>query len=344
MRATCVITSIFPPTASVASFARSPAFEQVIVVGDLKSPERYDLAGTRFIPVGEQRGQSWRMNSRLPFNHYCRKMIGYLEAVRDGARILFDTDDDNCLIDGQPGDLWSTACDLEAGAQLAGQAYVNVYRHFTDQPIWPRGLPLDLIKQARSAVVPVRPRSDAATVGVWQGLANGDPDVDAIYRLVSNEPCDFAAKPAVVLPQGLCCPFNSQNTAFLRELLPLMYLPAFVSFRYTDILRGLIAQPVMWAAGYRLAFAAPSVFQERNAHDYVKDFQSEVSMYLTGRQAYEIAVATSSPSRSMADNLKAVYGALAERQIVEARETELLSLWLDDCATALSRSAPAPAT
>ncbi len=336
MRATCVITSIFPPTSSVASFALSPAFDQVIVVGDLKSPEDYDLPGTRFIPVNEQRTLAWRSLAALPFNHYCRKMIGYLEAARSGAAIIFDTDDDNCLIEGQAGDIWSLACESELGPQIAGQAYVNVYRHFSTHAIWPRGLPLDLIKSAQSTVPPVRARGDAAAIGVWQGLANGDPDVDAIYRLVYNEPCIFEAKQPVVLAAGLCCPFNSQNTAFRRELLPLMFLPAFVSFRYTDILRGLVAQPVMWAADFRLAFTAATVFQHRNAHDYLKDFQSEVPMYITGRQAFEIALETASPSRSIAGNLRAVYAALARRQIVDGREIDLLEHWLEDCETALS--------
>ena len=36
-------------------------------------------------------------------------------------------------------------------------------------------------------------------------------------------------------------PFNSQNTLWRKELLPLAYLPSKVTFRYTDILRGMIA-------------------------------------------------------------------------------------------------------
>jgi hypothetical protein len=336
VKATCVITSIFPPTASVASFAQSAAFAEVIVVGDRKSPDGYDLTGSRFIPVSEQESLPWGLGRDLPFNHYCRKMLGYLEAAAGGADIIFDTDDDNKLIDGQLGRIWEESCLREVVATDAAEPYVNIYRLFSDQPIWPRGLPLELIRSSISQPLTCRELDQPAAVGIWQGLANGDPDVDAIYRLTNNQPCDFQSRPAVALPAGVCCPFNSQNTAFRRELLPLMYLPAFVSFRYTDILRGLVAQPILWAAGLQLAFTAATVFQDRNVHNYLRDMESEVPMYLTGRSAFDTAAATVSANSSISDNLRAVYAALETKGIVEARERSLLDLWLSDCDTALA--------
>jgi hypothetical protein len=132
------------------------------------------------------------------------------------------------------------------------------------------------------------------------------------------------------------CPFNSQNTAFARALLPLMYLPAWVTFRYTDILRGLVAQPILWAAGLRLCFTSPTVFQDRNAHNYLKDFESEVPMYLTGRLALETAMKAVEVSRSVPQNLHAVYEALESIGVVTASELTLLEAWLEDCNRALS--------
>lgn len=336
MNATCVITSIFPPTASVASFAGSPSFKDVLVVGDRKSPPGYPLEGVRFLSVEEQERLPWGLLGSLPFNHYCRKMVGYLEAAASGADILFDTDDDNGLLDGVDGAIWAIDCSHELRPAGGDPCHLNVYRHFSDQPIWPRGLPLDLIT-ASHAEPPLLAEAPAGVrIGVWQGLANGDPDVDAIYRLTSNQPCTFLDRPAVSLPEGVVCPFNSQNTAFRRELLPLMYLPAYVTFRYTDILRGLVAQPVLWAAGLRLAFTPATVFQDRNAHDYLRDLESEVPMYLTGRRALALAISTANASRSIPENLLAIYEALREEGIVEEREIALLRLWLADCERALA--------
>ena len=112
---------------------------------------------------------------------------------------------------------------------------VNIYSLFTRQPIWPRGFPLTRITAPESTPDPATLTSQSVRIGIWQALADDDPDVDAIYRLTSNTPCRFTRRAPVVLPPQTFSPFNSQNTAFRRELLPLMYLPALVNFRVTEL-------------------------------------------------------------------------------------------------------------
>ena len=239
-------------------------------------------------------------------------------------------------IEGVRSDIWRATADREIGPAADPTRFVNVYRHFTDQFIWPRGLPLDgILGGTLDCDEPVQ-AAVGSRIGVWQGLAQGDPDVDAIYRLTVGKECTFRDEEPVTLAGGVVCPFNSQNTAFLRELLPLMYLPAFVTFRYTDILRSFVAQPILWAAGYRLCFVSASVVQLRNAHDLMRDFESEVPMYLTTRQAIELAVGAVSVKAPIADNLSRVYAALEKGGIVESRERRLLDLWLSDCDRVLS--------
>ena len=50
--------------------------------------------------------------------------------------------------------------------------------------------------------------------------------------------------PAVVLPEGLMCPFNSQNTLFAKEALWATLIPITTSFRVCDIWRGYWVQVV----------------------------------------------------------------------------------------------------
>jgi hypothetical protein len=167
---------------------------------------------------------------------------------------------------------------------------------------------------------------------VWQGLADSDPDVDAIYRLVDNTEVFFNKRAPIVLAEGTLCPFNSQNTAFRRELFPLLYLPAFVTFRFTDILRGLVAQPIMWAHGFRLGFTEATVIQERNPHDYVKDFESEIPCYLHPNRVIAAVTRVVDSTRTVSENLRSAYTELAKESIVSAQELELLNLWLADIA------------
>lgn len=296
---------------------------QLIVAGDRKTPSDWQCDNVRFLSAQAQEERGFKLTHALPWNHYCRKMIGYLDAISLGAEQIVDTDDDNI-----PKENWSfPASDGVFETTNNDLGFVNVYRAFTGMPIWPRGFPLERIQ---SDVHHLAGKSQRTKVGIWQGLADGDPDVDAIYRLTNNEPCYFAERGPLVLGRGTWCPFNSQNTLFVRELFPLLYLPAFVTFRFTDILRGLIAQPIAWAAGYHLGFTSATVVQERNAHDYLKDFESEIPCYLLVQKVADIVSAVVRDSASITDNLSNSYEALHAAGVVQEEELRVLSAWLED--------------
>jgi hypothetical protein len=70
-----------------------------------------------------------------------------------------------------------------------------------------------------------------------QGIADENPDVDAIYRLILPLPQNFAKDVCVALARGSWSPFNSQNTMWWKYAAPLMYLPSYRNFRITDIWR-----------------------------------------------------------------------------------------------------------
>ncbi|MGB5983767.1 MAG: STELLO glycosyltransferase family protein, partial [Desulfobacterales bacterium] len=212
-----------------------------------------------------------------------------------------------------------------------GAPWANVYAYFTDQRIWPRGFPLDRIHDPGAVMAEDQLKLETVRVGVWQGLADGDPDVDAIYRLTVGTACRFKPAEPVVLPPGTHSPFNSQNTLFRKALFPLLYLPALVTFRFTDILRGWVAQPIMWRAGFQLGFTRATVFQERNPHDDLQDFESEIPGYLNAQRVMEIAQEAVGSDVSVSDNLARVYGALARVEIVSDDELRLLDAWLVDC-------------
>ena len=68
-------------------------------------------------------------------------MLGYLYAMRSGAQVIFETDDDNI-----PFANWSfPSFTGHHYAVEENSGFVNVYKYFTDQKIWPRGLPLNKV-------------------------------------------------------------------------------------------------------------------------------------------------------------------------------------------------------
>jgi hypothetical protein len=207
--------------------------------------------------------------------------------------------------------------------------YINIYKYFTDNQIWPRGLPLKLIKEKSSWIKSLEIK-DYHKVGVWQGLADEDPDVDAIWRMVYGEAFYFEEREPIVLDPGTIAPFNSQNTCFCEELFPLLYLPTFVTFRFTDILRGLVAQPIMWAHGFNLGFCKATVVQKRNPHDHMRDFSSEIPMYLHSEHVIDGISDVVTSDQSIESNLRHAYSVLNQMDIVCNRELEVLDAWLDD--------------
>jgi hypothetical protein len=318
-----VITTINEPTEAVVAFAKLADFH-LVVVGDKKTPPGWNWPGTTFLASDAPEASEFLLTQALPYNHYCRKMLGYLHAIKSKADTIVDTDDDNIPKAG-----WTFPAFRGAFEQIGGgPGYVNIYRYYTDQRIWPRGLPLRLIND-KKPLRGTRPVPDLR-VGVWQGLADEDPDVDAIYRLTSDVPCSFVERAPLVLDSEVITPFNSQNTMFRRELFPLLYLPATVTFRFTDILRSLVSQPIMWLHGYRLGFTNATVVQRRNPHDYFKDFVSEIPMYEHGEKVVKLVQEALSPQDTIAGNLRRGYAALSAQGIVQEAELKILGCWLGD--------------
>jgi hypothetical protein len=323
MKNSIVITSIFNPTEAVNLFSKMNDYD-LIVVGDQKTPQDWFCKEATFISVERQNEVAKYLNKVLPYNHYCRKMIGYLYAIEKGATIIVDTDDDNI-----PKKNWRFPAFEGVFDYIPdGKGHVNIYSLYTKQKIWPRGLPLRLINKTEDLGTGIIQRQ--VNVGVWQGLADEDPDVDAIYRLTSDTPCVFEEREPVVLGYHTITPFNTQNTIIRKELFPLLYLPTYVTFRFTDILRGLVAQPIMWLFGYHLGFVSATVVQKRNPHDYFKDFISEIPMYQHCENITGIVSSVISKDETISSNLYKAYTALKDNYIVSEQELTTLKAWLKD--------------
>ena len=318
-----IITTIFPPTRALKKFVEL-APNSVIVVGDKRTPAGWSLPEADFAAWDDPRFSQFFSSTHLPFNHYSRKNLGYLLAMQQKASSIIDTDDDNFPL----GNFGFPAMMFSGDTFGSDLGFVNVYSQFTSKKIWPRGLPVRQINMEESGVSRSRAES---RIGVWQGLANGDPDVDAIYRLTNNEPCIFNPREPLALAEGTWSPFNSQNTFFYRELFPLLYLPVTVSFRFTDILRSLVAQPIMWRNGFRLGFTEATVFQERNPHDYLEDLVSEFPMY---RWTEAVAALLSNQKltyNSILGGLLKSYEVLHQHEVVGDGELDSVSAWAQDC-------------
>ena len=321
-----VVTSIGSPNAALRGQAAGcqKAGWDFVVAGDSKSPAGFAIEGCRFLSLEAQRESGFALGRIGPERSYTRKNLGYLAAMQAGAGVIVETDDDNHA----RAEFWAPRV-VEVPCQaVETDGWVNAYQYFSERFIYPRGLPLC---HARDVGPPVGALATAACP-IQQGLADNDPDVDAVYRMLFPLPFQFdEGKGAVLLRGGAWCPFNSQNTTFFKGVFPLMYLPAWCSFRMTDIWRSFVAQRVMQALGQGIVFHGATVWQERNAHDLQQDFMDELPGYANNARIRDKLIAIPlGPQVPMRTMMEMCYEVLIRHGWVGSAEEKLLQAWFDD--------------
>ena len=296
-----------------------------LVIGDRKSPSLFNLKGCEFYSLERQRSLSFQLAQITPERHYSRKNLGYLIAMQQGASEIQETDDDNIPF----SEFWETSSSSVNGLAIQNRGWFNVYSHFSNKNIWPRGFPLEFLKM-NSSIEGITSQYDCP---IHQGLANENPDVDAVFRLVASLPIDFENRSPLVLLKNTWCPFNSQNTRWYRKAFPLLYLPSYCSFRMTDIWRSFVAQRISWECNWGIYFHNATVRQERNEHNLLKDFEDEIPGYLNNAKIARAleGLTLHAGEDFIYDNLLICYKQLVELGVVDHKELLLVDTWIRDC-------------
>jgi len=324
-----VITSIAAPNAAMKMYAEKCKMEgaEFIVIGDVSSPENFQLDGCRFLSIAEQRKLPFKLAKLLPEKHYSRKNLGYL--LSKDKEFIIETDDDNLPKDN----FWNKSFDIKEARVVEEKGWLNAYQYFTEENIWPRGFPLEEIRteNQKSEIIPIKIGKKFETK-ILQGLADENPDVDAVYRMTMKLPVNFQKKSPVILGDGCWCPFNSQNTAWQKEAFPLLYLPSYCNFRMTDIWRSFIAQRIAWTCGWSVLFHEADVWQDRNEHNLLKDFEDEIPGYLYNHRICESLenLDLKSGVTNIAGNMVTCYQMMVRNKYIGENELSLLEAWIED--------------
>ncbi len=324
-----VLTSISAPNDVMKAFAKGASRRDIdfIVIGDKSSPEKFELEGCNYFSLAKQLELGFEFASKCPVKHYSRKNIGYLVAIQNGAEIMIESDDDNFPRSGfwLPRQQRQTTYDIKDTHD-----WVNVYSYFTKNKIWPRGLPLEVLSKQAPKLKAFEIKE--VSCPIQQGLADENPDVDAVFRLTMTLPQNFKKGISLSLGNATWCPFNSQNTTFFKDAFPLLYLPSFCSFRMTDIWRSFIAQRIAWQNNWNILFHSATVWQQRNEHNLLKDFEEEIPGYLLNSKIAQCLnnLKLKRGKKNIHEKMMACYTALVEAGIIPEQELALLQYWLDD--------------
>ncbi len=186
-----IITTIFYPTEAVHKFLQLKSSWNLIVIGDRKTPRDWlsHINGNRsrllYLSLDDQYSLDYSILRYIPEGSYARKNIGYLVAIQCGGKLIFESDDDNLL---ETNDIYYLPKTVQSKhvpwISFHGERspFINIYASFGHPEIWPRGFPIDELKNVtEDGWHSVRKNLQNHThIYIQQYLADLDPDVDAL--------------------------------------------------------------------------------------------------------------------------------------------------------------------
>jgi hypothetical protein len=318
-----VITTINQPSLAVQRYLNNAEYE-TIIVGDAKTPSSYRDRECTFLDIDTQDVLFPELSKLIPRNHYGRKNLGYLYAINRGYDVIYETDDDNI-----PLDTFESALTTQPARMISDEknVWINIYKYFTNNAhIWPRGYPLSCIKRKPHFMLSEETETKPSLV---VGLVKGEPDVDAIFRLTCHHAADWEQGRRVLVSNRNICVFNSQNTWWTDSALFIsMILPSSVSFRYCDILRAIITNILLQRMGRNLMVTSPTAEQQRNEHNLLEDFKSEVEMYIWNETILDFLENNLRENMPPSEMLREMYKTLAHHGVITDLDEKILAAWI----------------
>ncbi len=328
MKKTIVITTINKPNQNIKKFSRlcEKNNSNLIIIGDKKTPKNFRLTYGSYFNLKDQKKTNLNFSKICPLNTYARKNIGYLISIKDNNDVIIESDDDN-----YPKNNFFKNLKLEKKVnEINNLGWINIYKAFSisSDVIWPRGLPLNRIKMNPN----LKPKKVIKKFYLQQGVCEGNPDVDAIYRILNKKiNIKFKDNLSISLGKSLS-PINSQNTIWFKKIFPLMYLPVTCTMRATDIWRGLITTIILLNDNLPILFFGTNMKQVRNIHNLIDDLKQEMPLYQDISNAYNILknLKLKKGSKFYLENLFKSYTLLIDQKIFDKRELYYLKTWIKD--------------
>ncbi len=267
MKKVIVTTTINAPTIAIEKFDAMLGWE-LVVIGDLKTPKDYKLKRGKYWSPEMQEKYDKQLSDAIGWNCIQRRNFGLVIAHDMQADVVAVIDDDNIPL-----------ADWGKNIMVGRDVEVNYYETSlpafdpigaTNYPqLWHRGFPLQLLSKRDYSSKSKRIVRCDVQADFW----NGDPDIDAICRMEHAPECSFDDQ-YFPLAANKIAPFNSQNTFISGAVLKDYFLFPHIG-RMDDIWAAFYVQ----AKGFNVVFGKASVYQDRNAHDLVRDMRQEYLGY-----------------------------------------------------------------
>ena len=266
MKKIIITTTINAPTEAINKFDQLKDWS-LIVVGDKKTPKDYNLQRGFYFSPEQQDIYFKELSDCIGWNCIQRRNFGLLKAFELGADIIATIDDDNIPTSDWGKTLYINK-EVEVDYYLSDQICFDPISITNYKNLWHRGFPLQLLKKRQYSKVKKKIIPD-----IQADFWNGDPDIDAICRLEHMPVCEFE-KSVFPFSTNVFSPFNSQNTFLSRKVIKEYFL-----FPHVGRMDDIWASYFVESMGFKVIYNLPTVYQERNEHNLIKDMKNEYLGY-----------------------------------------------------------------
>lgn len=271
MKKIIATTTINPPTEALLKYASLEDWH-VVVAGDvITDHDQFEkLENVTYLSPIQQQKEYPLLSDQIGWKCIQRRNFAILEAYKQGADIIALIDDDNI-----PYEEWGknilvgkkTKVNYFNTSELVFDSLGSLKEH---KELWHRGFPLELVSFRDYSNVSQEEIIPDIQAIYW----NGEPDVDAVCRMIHNPYCNFD-ETQFPISSNKWSPFNSQNTLLSRKVIKDYFLFPFIG-RMDDIWAAYYTQ----SKGYKVVFSKPEVLSDRSLgtagrYSYIEDMKRE---------------------------------------------------------------------
>ena len=267
-------TTINKPTKALKLFAKNKNCKLIVALD--KKSKKFDLKNSIVLSTKYQEKKWPKLSKLVGWNCIQRRNFAILEAFERGAEVIALIDDDNI-----PYSNWFK--NIYINRQIKCKEIKTNKKIFdpvgyTNHPnLWHRGLPLELVNNRKYKTDKKKLIKPDIQANFW----NGDPDIDAVCRLIFKPECSFKKNLFPFFSKKIS-PFNSQNTLIARKVIKDYFL-----FPHIGRMDDIWASFYVTSKKYSVLYNEPTVYQQRNVHNLIKDFKDEYIGYVNSLKLVE---------------------------------------------------------
>ena len=267
-------TTINKPTKALKLFAKNKNCKLIVSL-DKKSKD-FELKNSIVLSTKYQEKKWPRLSRLVGWNCIQRRNFAILEAYERGAEKIALIDDDNIPYNNWFKNIFLNK-QIKCNEIKTNKKIFDPVGYTNHSNLWHRGLPLELVNNRKYK----KEKKQLIKPDIQANFWNGDPDIDAVCRMIFKPECNFKKNFFPFFSKKIS-PFNSQNTLITRKVIKDYFL-----FPHIGRMDDIWASFYVTSKKYRVLYNEPTVYQQRNVHNLIKDFKDEYIGYVNSLKLVE---------------------------------------------------------